>query len=213
MPSIWHWFYYGTSHLCGYMWEILHKSPKRIKRHNNAGYQPTLKKYSRNIKHPTWFPYLAAVYFLNQKESAHICALHSSRFLYQRRWPFWSKCRNIIFLPVHGCCGWECKWYWGGILLTPLWTRSQSGLDTPFYTRIQNLDTPCRFLHSWSGESTGKSLTHPGGLICFVSHGQSSDLCCCVRWKKKKSIILETFTRTNPGMPVHYRSQSKLFPP
>lgn len=157
------------------MWEIPHKSPKRIKKDNIVSYPATPARNMQEKK--LQYPYLAAVCFRHQKRSAHTRPLHSSKFLYQRRWPFWSKSRNIFFHPVHGCCGWECKWYWGGILLSPLWTR----------TRCVPPDTWGRFLHSWSGESTGKSLTHPDGLICFVSHGESSDLCSLCEVEKEKA--------------------------
>lgn len=185
------------------MWENLHRRPTRIKKDNTASYPANLEEiyFKKETKKSTCFPYLAAVCFLPQKGSAHTLPLHSGSFLYQTRWPFWSKWRNTFFPPDHGCSGWECKGYWAGILLTPLWTKA----------RCVPPDMRLHFLHSWIGENTGKSLTHPGRLICFVSLGENLDLCSLWGGKKRIHIILEIFTRTNPGMAVRYHPQSKMF--
>lgn len=120
---------------------------------------------------------MAAECFLHQKGSAHMCPLHSSKFLYQRRWPFWTKCRSIFFLLLHGCCGWKCKWYWDGTLLAPFWTS----------THHVHSDTRLLPLPSWSGQSTGESPTHSGGPIYSVSRGENSYfLFLSEVWKKEK---------------------------
>lgn len=145
------------------------QAQRELKKGHLASYLANVEEICNKKRQMQRLPYLAAVCFLRQKESAHTRPLHSSKFLYQRRWLFWSECRNIVFHPAHGGCGWECKWYWGAILLNLLWTG----------TRCVPPDTHRHFLPFWSGGSTGKSLTHPGGQICSVLCGQSSDLCLC----------------------------------